>query len=152
MRGLNFVAKSRFRQNWKRRCNMEEQTQNNQPQNTQPQPTPGANQSQGGGSDAEKNKNMAIIGYIIPILFFIPLVTDAKNSPFAKFHAGQQLNLFLAVIVVQVVGILIPIIGWFLILPIGTIAIIVLAIMGLIHASKGETKKLPIIGGFEIIK
>ena len=52
----------------------------------------------------------------------------------------------------QVVGILIPIIGWFLILPIGTIAIIVLAIMGLIHASKGETKKLPIIGGFEIIK
>ncbi|PIR73853.1 MAG: hypothetical protein COU40_00420 [Candidatus Moranbacteria bacterium CG10_big_fil_rev_8_21_14_0_10_35_21] len=131
---------------------MEEQTQNNQPQNTQPQPTPGANQSQGGGSDAEKNKNMAIIGYIIPILFFIPLVTDAKNSPFAKFHAGQQLNLFLAVIVVQVVGILIPIIGWFLILPIGTIAIIVLAIMGLIHASKGETKKLPIIGGFEIIK
>ena len=46
-------------------------------------------------TDVEKNKALAIVGYIIPILFFIPLVTDAKNSPYAKFHANQQLNLLL---------------------------------------------------------
>ncbi|MFZ2188936.1 MAG: DUF4870 domain-containing protein [Candidatus Moraniibacteriota bacterium] len=103
-------------------------------------------------ADAEKNKAMAIVGYIIPILFFIPLVSEAKNSPFAKFHANQQLNLLLAAIAVNVIGTVIPILGWFIILPLGTILIFVLAIMGIINAVKGEMKKLPIIGGFELIK
>ncbi len=120
---------------------MDEQTTGQAPQ-----------QPQGGQSDAEKNKPMAIIGYIIPILFFIPLVTEAKNSPFAKFHANQQLNLLLAAIAVNIVGGIIPIIGWFIILPIGCIILIVLAIMGIINGAKGEMKKLPVIGGFEIIK
>jgi uncharacterized membrane protein len=122
---------------------MEEQT-------TQQPAQPAA--PQGNQSDAEKNKPMAIIGYILPILFFIPLVTEAKNSVFAKFHANQQLNLFLAAIAVNIVGSIIPIIGWFIILPLGSIALIVIAIMGIINAAKGEMKKLPLIGGFELIK
>jgi uncharacterized membrane protein len=107
---------------------------------------------QGSQSDAEKNKVMAIVGYILPILFFIPLISDAKNSPFAKFHANQQLDLLLAAIAVNVVGTIIPVLGWFIILPIGSIALIVLAIMGIINSSKGEMKKLPVIGGYELIK
>ena len=103
-------------------------------------------------SDVEKNKPMAIIGYIIPILFFIPLVSDAKDSPFAKFHANQQLNLLLAAIAVNVVGTVIPFLGWFIILPLGSILLIVFAIMGIINAVKGEKKALPLIGGFELIK
>lgn len=103
-------------------------------------------------ADADKNKAMAIVGYIIPILFFIPLVTEAKNSVFAKFHANQQLNLLLAAIAVNVVGGIIPILGWFIILPIGTIMLFVFAIMGIINGAKGEMKKLPLIGGFELIK
>lgn len=106
---------------------------------------------QGGQSDAEKNKAMGIVGYIIPILFFIPLVTDAKNSPFAKFHANQQLMLLIAAVVVNVVGGIIPIIGWFIILPLGSIFLIVVAIMGIINAAKGEMKELPLIGGFKLI-
>src|SRR4030042_603821 len=98
-------------------------------------------------SDAEKNKAMAIIGYIIPILFFIPLVTEAKNSPFAKFHANQQLNLLLAGVVINIVGGVIPFIGCFIILPLGMIFLIVVAIMGIINASKGAMKELPLIGG-----
>lgn len=109
-------------------------------------------QPAGGQSDAEKNKAMGIIGYIIPILFFIPLITDAKNSAFAKYHANQQLNLLLAAIVVNVVGGIIPVIGWFIILPIGSIALIIFAIMGIISAAKGEMKPLPLIGGFSLIK
>ena|SRR3990172_1570803 len=101
--------------------------------------------------DVEKNKAMAIVGYIIPILFFIPLVTDAKNSPFAKFHANQQLVLLIAWVVVNVVGGVIPFIGWFLILPLGVIFLVVLAIMGIINAAKGEMKELPVIGGFKLI-
>lgn len=122
---------------------MDEQTQQAPQQPTAPQ---------GNQANAEKNKAMAIIGYIIPILFFIPLVTDAKNSPFAKFHANQQLNVLLAAIAVNIVGSIIPFIGWFIILPIGSIILIVLAIMGIINAVKGEMKKLPLIGGFELIK
>lgn len=106
---------------------------------------------QAGSSDAEKNKAMAIVGYIIPILFFIPLVSDAKNSPFAKFHANQQLNLLIAAVVVNVVGGIIPFIGWFIILPLGSIFLIVVAIMGIINAAKGEMKELPLIGGFKLI-
>jgi len=124
---------------------MDEQT-TQQPAPQQPA-APQANQS-----DAEKNKAMAIIGYILPILFFIPLVTDAKNSAFAKFHANQQLNLLLAAIAVNIVGTVIPVLGWFIILPLGSIALIVVAIMGIINAVKGTMKKLPIIGGFELIK
>ncbi|MDP1884463.1 MAG: DUF4870 domain-containing protein [Candidatus Moranbacteria bacterium] len=102
--------------------------------------------------DVESNKAMAIIGYIIPILFFVPLLSDAKNSPFAKFHANQQLNLLLAAIAVNIVGTIIPFLGWFIILPLGSIALIVIAIMGIINAVKGEMKALPLIGGFSLIK
>lgn len=121
-------------------------------QTTQQPAQPAAPAPQGNQSDAEKNKAMAIIGYIIPILFFIPLVTDAKNSAFAKFHANQQLNLLLAAIAVNIVGTVIPVLGWFIILPLGSIALIVIAIMGIINAAKGSMKKLPLIGGFELIK
>lgn len=104
-------------------------------------------------ADAEKNKAMAIVGYIIPILFFIPLLSEeTKKSPFAKFHANQQLNLLLAAIAVNVVGTLIPILGWFIILPLGSLLLIVLAIMGIINGAKGAMKKLPIIGDFELLK
>lgn len=127
---------------------MEEQTNQNQPQEPIKQETPGTE-----SSDVEKNKAMAIIGYIIPILFFIPLLSEeSKKSPYAKLHANQQLNLLISWIVVNFVGGFIPVLGWFLILPIGSIILIVLMIMGIINAAKGEMKKLPIIGGFEIIK
>ncbi len=109
-------------------------------------------ESKMGGSDVEKNKALAIIGYIIPILFFVPLVTDAKNSTFAKFHANQHLVLLISWVVVNVVGGIIPFIGWFLILPLGTIFLIIVSIMGIVQAAKGEMKKLPVIGGIQIIK
>ena len=92
---------------------MEEQNtteqQTSEQQNEAPQ-APAAVSS----DDVEKNKAMAIIGYIIPILFFIPLVTEAKDSVYAKFHANQQLILLIASIGVSVVGSIIPILGWFI--------------------------------------
>ncbi len=102
-------------------------------------------------SDVEQNKVMAIVGYILPILFFVPMISE-KKSPFGMFHAKQQLNLLLAAIVVNVVGGIIPILGWFIILPLGSLAVFVIAIIGLIGAAKGEMKQLPVIGGFQIIK
>jgi len=102
--------------------------------------------------DVEKNKAMAIVGYIIPILFFIPLVSEeGKKSPFAKFHANQQLNLLLGWVIVNVLGGIIPFLGWFILWPLGSIFLIVVMIMGIINGSKGEMKELPLIGGFKLI-
>jgi len=123
---------------------MEEQT-------TQQPTQPAA--PQGNQSDAEKNKAMAIIGYIIPILFFIPLVTDAKNSPFAKYHANQQLNFLLFAVVGYIISsILMVVLIGFLLYFLVMIASIVFMIMGIINAAKGEMKPLPLIGGINIIK
>jgi uncharacterized membrane protein len=102
-------------------------------------------------SDVEQNKPFAIIGYIIPVLFFIPMLAE-KKSPFGMFHAKQQLNLLLSGIAVQVVGGMIPTPGWLISFPTGSLVLIAFAIIGIINAAKGEMEQLPIIGGFQIIK
>jgi uncharacterized membrane protein len=99
-------------------------------------------------ADVEKNKVMGIIAYII---FFIPLLA-AKESKFAMYHANQGLVLFLLGVAVSIVGSIIPVLGWFIILPIGSLLVFVLAILGIINAAKGEMKPLPVIGKISIIK
>lgn len=102
-------------------------------------------------SDGEQNKIMAIVGYIVPFLFFVPMLAE-KKSPFGMFHANQQLVLLITAIIVHILGTVIPLIGLFIILPLGMVVVFVLALIGLIHAAKGEMKPLPLIGGFSIIK
>lgn len=99
-------------------------------------------------ADIEANKIMAVLAYI---LFLIPLLA-AKESPYAKFHTNQGLLVCLAGIAVSIVGSIIPILGWFLILPVGCIIVAVIGIMGLINAWTGKAKELPIIGKIRIIK
>ena len=129
---------------------MDEQTQQQPP--IQPPVAPQGNQS-----DAEKNKGIAILAYFI---FFIPLLA-AKDSKFAMYHANQGLLLLIfwiaGWILVSVVSfilvltvILIPLA--MLLWPALCIAELVLLIMGIINASKGEMKPLPVIGKFSIIK
>lgn len=98
--------------------------------------------------DIEQNKVMGVLAYIF---FLIPLLA-AKESPFAKFHTNQGLLVFLAAAAVNIVGGIIPFIGWILIIPLGNLAILVLGIMGIINAANGKAKKLPVIGNIEILK
>lgn len=91
----------------------------------------------------EKNVGMAVVAYI---LFFIPLLTDAKNDPFVMFHTKQGLTLFLAWIIVLIFA-SIPVLGWILALPLN-IAMLVLMLLGIINAVNGEKKELPIIGQY----
>lgn len=99
-------------------------------------------------SDIEQNKAMAILAYII---FFIPLLA-AKDSKFAMFHGNQGLTLFLAAMIINVVGTIIPILGWLLILPLGNLLVFILAIIGIVHAAKGQVKELPLIGKYTLLK
>ncbi|MGC5327837.1 DUF4870 domain-containing protein [Brevibacillus sp. SYSU BS000544] len=99
-------------------------------------------------ADVEKNKVMALLSYLI---FFIPLLA-ARESPFAMYHANQGLILFLAALFINVIGTIIPIIGWFILIPIGNLLVLVYAVMGIINALNGQTKPLPLIGKFQLIK
>lgn len=140
-----------------------ESTQNpQQPRQEQQQDIPPAAHAappQSGGTDAEENKLMAILAYI---LFFIPLLTGAhKTSPFVKYHTNQGTVLFIAAVVYAIAyGILstilafIPIIGWAIIALLGLASLVffVLCIIGIINAINGKMKPLPVIGSMTIIK
>jgi uncharacterized membrane protein len=96
--------------------------------------------------DVEKNKTMAILAYFI---FFLPLLTDAKDSKFAKFHVNQGLLVALlgtaswmlsATLVLAIVG-----------LPLSIVTFI-FWILGIMNAANGQMKRLPVIGGIDLIK
>jgi len=142
---------------------------NKQPENTpepqqsdpQPQPQPQAEPqpqssqqapksepaSSEGGPTGENSKFLAAVAYLI---FFVPILA-ARDDAFAMYHANQGLVLFLTAIGVNIVGTVIPIFGWFLILPLGNLFVFILAILGILTALKGEKKALPVIGGFSIL-
>jgi uncharacterized membrane protein len=98
--------------------------------------------------DAEKNMVMGILAYL---LFFIPLLA-ARDSRFATYHANQGLVLFLTALAVNIIGGLIPVVGWFLLIPLLNVAVLVLAIIGIINAAQRKTVPLPLIGKFQLIK
>ena len=104
-------------------------TQNPQPERFEPLPH-------------NKNTGMAVVAYI---LFFIPLLTDAKDDPFVKYHVHQGLVLFLAWILTSVVAMMPFIMFVAYLIHIG---LIVLFVIGILHAVHGEEKPLPLIGQF----
>lgn len=110
-------------------------------------------------SDVQDNKVMAILAYL-SWLVLIPLLA-APKSKFARFHANQGLVLAIAEIawwIVQaIVYAILVAISWRLlfistILGITNILFLVLAILGIVNASTGKAKELPIIGKFKILK
>ena len=109
---------------------MEETT----PQQNQPQQAPGS----------QKNTSMAIVAYI---LFFIPLLTEAKDDPFVKYHVKQGLLVFIGWIAAWLISCILP---WFLwwIDNLFYLAVVVLMVVGILNAVKGEQKSLPVVGKF----
>lgn len=95
-------------------------------------------------------KVMAALAYL-GILFFLPLVTH-PNSKFGKFHANQGLILLIFSVGGSFVTGLVPVLGLFILTPAVGIATFVFFIMGLINALNKEEKRLPLIGGFDLIK
>ncbi len=85
---------------------------------------------------------MAIVAYII---FFIPLLTEAKNDPFVKYHVKQGLVIFIAWIAVGILGYMIPWQLWMVERAL-ELALFILMVIGIMAAAKGEEKPLPIIG------
>src|SRR3989344_3463128 len=98
-------------------------------------------------SDAQKNKVVGILAYF---LFFLPFIM-APDSKVAKCHANQSLILLIVWVASWFAGMVVPVLGAFISMLVG-LAVLVLWIMGVINAAKGEMKQLPLIGTFTIIK
>lgn len=98
---------------------------------------------EGKAQGSQKNTGMAIVAYII---FFIPLLTDAKNDPFVKYHVKQGLVLFIGWVIEIFIGV-IPVIGW-IIAPLLGIFLFILLILGIVNVANGKEKPLPVVGSF----
>ena len=92
-----------------------------------------------------KGKAVAIIMYIIPILFFIPLVAEDYKNAYGKFHANQVLLILLLHVISSVLAftVIVPIVF--------SIAALVFVIMGIISALNGTNTPLPLIGNINLI-
>ena len=102
-------------------------------------------------TEVEEGKTFAILSYALGLIglpfFLIPLIM--RNNEFSLYHAKQCLLLWLAGLVVSVIGsvLMIVCIG-IVILTAGWVFLLVLDIMGLANAIKGEQKPLPLIGKY----
>ncbi len=122
-------------------------------------------------ADIQNNKVMAVLAYI-GILVLIPIFA-AKDSKYAQYHAKQGTTLwvlYLAYLIATgiikfllglifkpttILGIVVavnPIVGAVsMIFNLASIFFLVLAIIGIVNACKGEEKELPLIGKIDVL-
>jgi uncharacterized membrane protein len=98
--------------------------------------------------EVEEGKVFAFLGVFLTIIGFIIVLLAKKDNKYAMYYAKQGLVLFIAAVIVGIVGSIIPFLGWFVILPIGNIIILILWIIGWINALSGKEKPIPWIGQF----
>lgn len=109
-----------------------------------PQFPPTAQPAQSGLSDNAAGALAYVT--IIPAIVFLVVEPYNRNS-YVRFHSWQSIFLGIAAFVVDTVLSFIPIIGWILI-PFVLIGFLILWIIVIMKAFKGERFKLPIIGKY----
>jgi uncharacterized membrane protein len=83
---------------------------------------------------------------IIPAIVFLIVEPFNKNS-YVRFHAWQCIFLSIAAVVIHTILSVIPVIGWILI-PFVSLAFLVVWVIVLLKALKGQRYQLPIIGKY----
>ncbi len=102
--------------------------------------------------DIDSGKTMAILSYI-PIALVGLIVSiisiSSKNNGFALYHGKQALTLYICAFVAALccIPLFFICIGVPLLIAI-EVGALVLCILGIINANKGECKPLPLIGQF----
>lgn len=96
-----------------------------------------------------EDKTVAILSYITLIGFIAAIIIhSSKKTQLGAFHLRQALGIFLTwigVVVCDIVLAFIPILGWLAILALW-VSVLVILVMGLISAVKGEMKPVPVLG------
>lgn len=122
--------------------------------------------------EIEEGKMMGILSYIIPL---IPFFVEKKNK-YAIYHAKQGMNLFVICLVYGVINSILTslikvngscgsvwgidlgnyckVTPWWVTYPLGIISIALglLALLGLINAINGKAKELPLVNKVKIFK
>ena len=89
----------------------------------------------------EKHSGMALIAYLI---FFVPLLTEAKNDTFVKYHVKQGFVLFLSAVITHIISISpFHLVG--ILLQFGLVILFFIGIINVLHRKK---EPLPFIGQF----
>lgn len=88
----------------------------------------------------ENRKLMGVLAYII---FFVPLLTDAKNDAFVKYHVKQGLLLFIIAVGSALLAPVLFMISWLI-----HICLLVLVILGIINVLNDKKEPLPLIGQY----
>lgn len=96
---------------------------------------------------ASDAKICALLAYLVIGIIWFFVDEKMRVNEFAKYHVKQALVLVIASLAGHLVLGLIPILGW-VILPIFSLGILALGVIGIINAVNGEKKELPIIGQF----
>ncbi len=107
-------------------------------------------------SSANDEKVFAVLGYIVPILFFIPLLNEQmKDVPSVRFHANQQvilLTCYLGLMFMTNMLFIGPVTFMVLFIRVINVALLILGVYGAYYAYKDEMKELPVIGRFRVLK
>lgn len=100
--------------------------------------------------DVQKHSVQAVLPYLIPILFFLPITADKeKKSSFCRFHANQQFTWFLVTVVLTLIENIIGAVPFFGRIVCGVLGVAELAVaVALMYgASKGKALRLPFVSG-----
>jgi uncharacterized membrane protein len=83
---------------------------------------------------------------IIPAIIFLAMEPYNRSS-FVRFHSWQSIFFGVTVAVIHTILAAIPIVGWLLLVPV-SLGFLILWIVVMVKASKGERFKIPFIGNF----
>ncbi len=91
----------------------------------------------------DQDKIMLVLAYL-GVLALIPLLT-VKDSEFVRWHAKNGLTLGIAgLLIIVLVNLFLPVMGCFL-WPLETIAFVVITVMAITRALRGERWRIPAI-------
>ena len=102
--------------------------------------------------DISDNKVVAMLPYLLSFIGVIIALLGANDSKYAAFHVRQALKILVCQIIVYVVGAIIPFLGWFLILPVGSLILLIVTIISFFSVCKGNAKEPAIISNFGFLK
>jgi fumarate reductase subunit D len=92
----------------------------------------------------QEDRLIAAIGYL-GILCLIPLLLK-KDSAYCQFHGKQGLVVLIAWVILSFANV-VPVLGQ-LVWLVGSIALLILVIMGIVNAMNGKMTELPVLGQF----
>ena len=99
-----------------------------------------------GGGLSENAAGALAYVTIIPAIIFL-IVEPYNRSAFVRFHAWQCIFLSIAAFALHTILVIIPVVGW-IILPFVSVGILILWIIALLRALKGDRWQIPFVGKF----